>query len=569
MPVKVVCPSCEKVLNAPDAARGKAVRCPACETKVPVPAAEVKASAKAGAKKAPKKQLAHKDSGEFLSGLDLSKIEDDSARLCPKCGQTVTEDDQECPACGIDLSSGQIGKAALKARRGGPNQDLFYRNIWKDNWKFALKNKGLAFRTMLYCTVFFLLHALFLTGYFWCYNLPPKVFCGGLAFMALLAIPGWFWHLTVDVVHGTMAKKEKLKRVNFDFFACVALGIKFVAWQLVFFLPTYLVGGLIYWLCDRSEQPLVGAGILGVMLLANWTMFPAVLVHMSMPVQYLGWLSPKLAPFFFRTLSPNLYLSLIFVVTNLLSISGLAVTGALYGNSIAEIVESLESRSVIQRDEKYKEEHPDKNAAVLPTPAVIPDVPDLQVLIVPGILTFTSLLCFALTGTYNMRGVGQLGFYFKKDLGLISEVKEKAYVGRGPAGKSVFPEAAQKAYSGFMCTGIVNLIAVGAHVYFWVMNIDLKTEFVTEYRVPIMATLALCSTLSLTVAYLLKARSPAAKPLGNLTSVLNIFTGAGTLFAIYAAVMLSSADVDKYLKGEAALKDDDSEDDEEEEESGH
>jgi hypothetical protein len=33
--------------------------------------------------------------------------------------------------------------------------------------------------------------------------------------------------------------------------------------------------------------------------------------------------------------------------------------------------------------------------------------------------------------------------------------------------------------------------------------------------------------------------------------------------------MLSSADVDKYLKGEAALKDDDSEDDEEEEESGH
>ena len=37
MPVKLKCTNCEKVLSVPDAARGKAVKCPECQTRLAVP----------------------------------------------------------------------------------------------------------------------------------------------------------------------------------------------------------------------------------------------------------------------------------------------------------------------------------------------------------------------------------------------------------------------------------------------------------------------------------------------------------------------------------------------------
>ncbi len=61
MAVKVRCPTCERVLNAPDAARGKAVKCPDCETKVKVPSGDSAAAAgsttrRTGTKAATKKR---------------------------------------------------------------------------------------------------------------------------------------------------------------------------------------------------------------------------------------------------------------------------------------------------------------------------------------------------------------------------------------------------------------------------------------------------------------------------------------------------------------------------------
>src|SRR5690348_3791792 len=38
MPVKVRCSGCQKVLNAPERARGKAIKCPDCATVIKVPA---------------------------------------------------------------------------------------------------------------------------------------------------------------------------------------------------------------------------------------------------------------------------------------------------------------------------------------------------------------------------------------------------------------------------------------------------------------------------------------------------------------------------------------------------
>ena len=40
MAVKVRCTGCQKVLNAPDQARGKAIKCPNCDTRITVPAGD-------------------------------------------------------------------------------------------------------------------------------------------------------------------------------------------------------------------------------------------------------------------------------------------------------------------------------------------------------------------------------------------------------------------------------------------------------------------------------------------------------------------------------------------------
>src|SRR5258708_17172811 len=105
MAVKVRCPTCEKVLNAPDAARGKAVKCPECDTKVKVPDDD---SSKAGSSttrrsgsKATSKKRAAADDDEFLPGLDLDKVIDSSSQMCPKCGANIPEKATQCAKCGV------------------------------------------------------------------------------------------------------------------------------------------------------------------------------------------------------------------------------------------------------------------------------------------------------------------------------------------------------------------------------------------------------------------------------------------------------------------------------------
>src|SRR5579871_78644 len=212
MPVKVRCPSCEKVLNAPDAARGKSVKCPQCQTKVPVPGEEAavaptKAGAKTTAKKKPARQADDHDEEDFLRGLDLNKLEDRSVRTCHKCGARLGEEDTRCSKCGLDLITGET---ARERKMRGPDTSAFYRDAWKDGWKFTVKNKGLVFRTMGYYTMCFTMSLVFLAGFFWCYNVPPKTVVGALAVISLLTIPGWYWYLTTQIVAISIEKKSKL-----------------------------------------------------------------------------------------------------------------------------------------------------------------------------------------------------------------------------------------------------------------------------------------------------------------------------------------------------------------------
>src|SRR5688500_11679797 len=62
MPIEAKCPGCGRVLKAPDKAAGKRVKCPSCETAVPVPATAGEAAARptqpAQRPAAPKRPLA-------------------------------------------------------------------------------------------------------------------------------------------------------------------------------------------------------------------------------------------------------------------------------------------------------------------------------------------------------------------------------------------------------------------------------------------------------------------------------------------------------------------------------
>src|SRR5881409_372218 len=139
MPVKVRCQSCEKVFAAPDAARGKAVKCPGCQERVKVPGGDGAkagggAPAKTATKKKPVKKEEHEDHEEFLKNLDLDSVEDTDVRVCPKCGHEAAEDAFECANCGMNFETG-----LTKDKQKGIDPKIFFRVVLKDSWAF-LKN---------------------------------------------------------------------------------------------------------------------------------------------------------------------------------------------------------------------------------------------------------------------------------------------------------------------------------------------------------------------------------------------------------------------------------------------
>lgn len=299
MPVKVKCPKCSKVLNAPEAARGKAVKCPGCESKVPVPATDgapasgstakpaTKSSAgKPVAKPAPIQKTA--DDDDFLSGLDLGEVEDRESRICPKCGAPLDETATECPKCGTDPMTGGLGRTAKRKEKirqmGGADPNEFYTTVWKDSWTFVKENKDLVFRTGMYWTILNLLLAgsAFMAGKMWIGDKPPvAAFFGLVATISAMGIPGWYWHLSNEIVRKSLSKEE-MDRVNFDFFTAVALGFKSYIWSYVLALTLPI--------------PVV-----------NLLVFPLAMIHMAMPYTYKAWIGWEMCKLLIQNIGQVLY----------------------------------------------------------------------------------------------------------------------------------------------------------------------------------------------------------------------------------------------------------------------
>lgn len=444
MPVKVKCPSCEKVLSVPDAARGKAVKCPQCETRISVPRDDdstdsgVKSSRTASAKSKAKSKKPAKvmDSEAALATFDMRRAEDTEARICSKCGydmQYQDEDDTECPQCGYDSSAGGLGAKARKKALKGPDPADFYPGLVKEAWKFVGKNQLLAWRTVMYTFVclWIALGCGFL--YFWISMWPPRVFLALCFTISFLVIPGWMWFLDTEVIKLTLERKDKFKKLNFDFFLASAMGAAFVFWCVVVLLPVMAIpAGLGYALVNYSGMPsYVMAICLGLGAIPAIWMLPVVMSHMAMPVQYKGWMVWKVIPMCARNIAPLSFWMLWFLLTNVANIGGLVAIGAVYGQDISAIIKTMESNADIRRQEFARIQNPNTKKKGQQAP-VLEKLPDLQPvnfqpLIVPCIILSVMSIFNGFTSLFNMRTNGQFTYYNKGSLELVDRLKEYKY----------------------------------------------------------------------------------------------------------------------------------------------
>ena len=446
MPVKVRCQSCEKVFAAPDAARGKQVKCPGCEEKVKVPAgdgAKAGSSAKpAGKKPAPakakKKDEHHDDHEHALKNLDLDGAEDENTRVCPKCGQEIYEEEvSECPACGLNFETG-----LTKEKQKGVDPKLFFRVVFKDSKNFLIENKPLAIRTGIYSLVFSVLNFCCLFMVTWCVSFPPRMFWLGLLFVTGMVPNGWLWFLNSEIIKATMEKRENMPRVNFDMFTCVALGIKYVLWRVVMGLQLFFLtipAGFF-----NSRQMWIPAlAIQAVFELILVLMMPQVMVHMTMPITTRGWLAHIQFQAWAKSFGACAYWAAITFVVILPSLIPVGVAFGVgyrgFGEFAGTMAHNFQANKLLGEDlaavqarknnpkkgetiEEVKEDDPKYALAPLPWKKVI----------IPGIGIVLSQLTFGFGAVFSMRANGLLGLYYKKLLKLDTMAKDVVWLSNDP-----------------------------------------------------------------------------------------------------------------------------------------
>ncbi|MBS0204686.1 MAG: hypothetical protein JSS49_17415 [Planctomycetes bacterium] len=439
MPVKVRCTSCDKVLTVPDTARGKAVKCPACDTRIAVPTGDSQVSKKDGEK--PKKKPVAKaskpvDSEDALASLDLRRAEDANARICSKCGydmELLDEEETECPKCGYDIQSGGLGVKARKRALKGPDPADFYPGLAKNAFSFVIKNQGLCWRTNLYTLICLLISLFCAFMYLWISAWPPRAFFGLCFTVAFLVIPGWLWYLDTEVIKLTLERKDKFKKLNFDFFLASSKGVIAVAWTAVVVVPLIAIpAGIGYYLVQTGQPEWMMGVCIGVGLIPVIWMLPGVMAHMTMPISMPGWMFWKVIQFWFRTIGGSSVWFMWLLITSIPLIAGAATIGAVWGNDINTIVNTMEYNADINRQLRAAENAPKgKNATPVDVTSIgTPADVDFTPLIGPAIILAVMCLPLGFIGMFNMRTNGVFTFYFRERLELIDKAKEYKYVAK-------------------------------------------------------------------------------------------------------------------------------------------
>lgn len=342
MPVKVKCSGCQTVLNAPDRVRGKAVKCPKCGKAIRVPAA--------GAPRKKASVASHDD--DFLSSLDVSRLEDRSARVCPKCGTTVGDEDVDCPMCGADLATGGLG-AVQRARVGrkGAAPTEYYNKALKDAGSYLFnKQHGLVWKSTLLFTIFQFLYLVCLLMIQWCHNRPPKAFWVFVGLACFLATPGWIWYTQLELTQRALSPKTEKDLIRFEPFAAMALGIKSFAWMFFYGFPIWVLFGLpaaLLLATGSSTGTVLALIALAIFLPIALVSWPVAQANFAMPITWPGWMMHKVLQDTWRNIGPVLYWTVLAVLTAI-PVAGIAAGGYVLGaKPTSELAETLSHNSRI------------------------------------------------------------------------------------------------------------------------------------------------------------------------------------------------------------------------------
>ncbi len=375
MPVKVRCSGCQKVLNAPDKARGKVLKCPQCGTKIKVPGG--------GSASKPKPRPKPAGDDDFLSGLRVEQLEAEATdeKVCPYCAADMDPEEIVCTNCGRNIETGQMDrKEARKRSRKGPDPALFYSKAWSDSWEFLCKHWRLAVRTGLVWTTFMVLATS--SNYMaaiWVVRpgslageeevaaapmpvdgegeeaedpnaipVPILLFWLGMGFVFSLGVPGWYWALSLKIVDATMNREEiKEDRIQLDMFSTIALGFRALFWPYVMMAPALpiivLVGllmtagvGAIASFDSNAATAVAGGGFLLTYLIVwaiPFLVFPQTMVHMTMPYRHKAWILWEQLKILVNNFGATLYWWLVAIAV-MLPVIIIAVLLAIFGTAL-------------------------------------------------------------------------------------------------------------------------------------------------------------------------------------------------------------------------------------------
>lgn len=439
MPVKVRC-ECGAGISAPDAARGKLIKCKKCGGRVRVP--KGKGNDAGGKPRRRKKAAAPRpavEDDDFFSQIDLERGEDQSVRICPKCAAEVDEEELECPECGVNIDTAVLStKQKKKRKRRGPPLEEFPREIWSSSLAFVKKNKSVVFRLLMTFTFF---STIFCVSLFmaadWCMpedpsdpetpiKLPVTIFWSFVTLLSFGASMGCFWQLFQLVVRATTDGKDSLGRYNLDFFIGVSLGYKIVFWPMavmgIIVVPVGSVIGLLSMFdvvtltTDQLKILGIVAGVLYV--LPIWT-FPVAMSHISAQYTYRAYIPHDVFRFGFESIKGVCAWWGVAVSTMLPALGTVAAVlyfrDRLYlelGNVLLKLVE------VCQIDTAE-----DKRGLVF----MLVAAPIGITLIAIIMALLGALLCFS--AVFVMRATGLFSLYYQKELGLGEKRLEEVPAG--------------------------------------------------------------------------------------------------------------------------------------------
>lgn len=368
MPVKVRCSECGQGISAPDAARGRTLKCKGCGSPVKVPSGPAAGADDDDAgeerprrKKKPARKQARPrneslaDDDDMFSKLDLDRAQDLDVRLCPKCAKEVEEEDVECPHCGVNMDTGVTSERMKIKHSVGADPDDFYPELWSNSWQFLRDNWGLAMRLSLTWSIYMVI---FWYNLKWCVvdseRLPLKSFFGFIAFVAFSAGQGSFCQLFTAIIRATNDKQDRMNRFEFDFFTGVSVGIKFTMWAYVMMSPLLLFAGyilgilfffeVITW-ADSETALLITAGV--VYAIPIWT-FPTAMCHMAAKHTFRAYLATHMMKITGKNIKPAMFWWMLTLAVMIPGIAGIVCIAVflpdvfgLFNDAVASVLDLM------------------------------------------------------------------------------------------------------------------------------------------------------------------------------------------------------------------------------------